>query len=536
MALDFSKLAEQTKTTWQKLPAKRKLVVAGGALATIALIAALTLRAPTENWSVLFAGLAAEDSGKVLEQLKAGNIPYKIDGTGTIQVPTAVVHEQRIAMASSGLPRGGGVGFEVFDKQVFGTTNFVEQMNYRRALQGELQRTISSLDSVERARVHLAMRERSLFRDDDEPPSASVVVGLRAGRTLSPKQVRGVVHLVSSSIEGLRPERITVVDESGAQLWSGDEGSQSGDAEHELERKLGRRITELLERVVGAGHSSVVVTAELDTTRVEKTEETWDKNKAALRSESRSEEGMTASGDGAGGVAGARGNLPGAPTPTTAGVTAAGGRGRFSETKNYEVSKTVSHTTAPKVRVHKLHVAILIDELADPKTPGATVPRTKDELDRIASLTREAAGLDTERGDRLELRSAPFAVADVPGKEPVVPTLWDKQPPKIKLIVMGAAAGLVFLTVVAFLIARRRRNKKGPAAEKGVIAQLPVSVGTYEATLNGETPSHTPVMQLQGADVHDRVQTATKADAARAARILSAWLSEGAKRDQKSAA
>ena len=535
MATDLSKIAEQTKATWSKLPPKRKLVVGGGALATIAIIAALTLRAPTESWSVLFAGLAAEDSGKVLEQLKAANVPYKIDGTGTIQVPSAVVHEQRIAMASTGLPRGGGVGFEVFDKQVFGTTNFVEQMNYRRALQGELQRTISSLDSVERARVHLAMRERSLFRDDDEPPSASVVVGLRAGRTLSPKQVRGVVHLVSSSIEGLRPDRITVVDESGAQLWSGDEGAQSGDAEHELERKLGRRITELLERVVGNGHSSVVVTAELDTTRVEKTEETWDKSKAALRSESRSEEGTTDSAAGASGVAGSRGNLPGAPTPSTSGVAGVG-RGRFSETKNYEVSKTVSHTTAPKSRVHRLHVAILIDEVADPKTPGATIPRTKEEMDRIASLTREAAGLDTERGDRLELRSAPFAAVTTPGQEPVVPTLWDRQPQKVKLSVLGGAAGLFLITVMWILIARRRRKKAGPAAERGTIAQLPVSVGTYEASLNGEVAPQPPVLELSGADVHDRVMTATKADAARAARILSAWLAEGAKATQKSAA
>src|SRR5262249_44703583 len=159
---------------------------------------------PAEKWAVLFSGLTPEDAGQVVDQLKTQKVQYKLDANGTtVDVPEDKVHELRITLASAGIPRGGGVGFEVFDKQSFGTTSFVEQVNQVRALQGELQRTIMSLEAVDRARVHVAMRERSLYRKEDEPPSASVVLKLRPGRQLTRAQVQGIVHLVAASVEGL---------------------------------------------------------------------------------------------------------------------------------------------------------------------------------------------------------------------------------------------------------------------------------------------------------------------------------------------
>ena len=409
MANEIQTALSQGRSLWGNMPPRRRWLVGGAALATLGLVAFLALRAPTESWSVLFSGLAPDDAAKVVEQLKAQNVPYRLEAGGTlIEVPERVVHEQRLAMAANGLPRGGGVGFEVFDKQTFGTTSFVEQMNYRRALQGELARTITSLDAVERARVHIAIPERSLFKEEERPPTASAVLQLRPGRRLSPGQVRGVVHLISSSVEGLRPEQVTVVDEGGAVLWSGDESGI--EAQNDLERTLARRVSELVEKLVGPGHAAVVVTAEVDRAAVERTEELWDKDKIAIRSEAKTEERFAGDSEDSQGVAGARGNLPGAPAPSD-GSGLGGMLGRKAETKNYEVNRVVNKRTEPKARVKHLHLAVLLDGVPKPGDPKTMVPRPDAELKKIAAIARTAAGLDEERGDKIEVFSSPFATA-----------------------------------------------------------------------------------------------------------------------------
>lgn len=525
---DFRKIVEQSRAFWGRLSKGKQILV--GAAASVGLIALLAVGfvKPTESYATLFAGMQAEDAGKVLEQLKALNAPYKLEANGTtIAVPSARVHELRLLLAQSGLPRGGGIGFEVFDKQMFGTTSFVEQMNYRRALQGELQRSIQSLDAVERARVHIAIRERSLFKTQDEPPSASIVLALRPGRSLGPAQVKGVVHLVAASVEGLRQENISIVDESGTVLWSGDEAQNSLDSAHDLERRLQRRVSELVERVVGAGNAQVAITLDVESTKNERTEEVFDKDRSVLRSEQRNEE-LTQGSDNAttGGVVGARGNLPGAPPPTP-GSALTQGRIKYADTRNFEITKTTTRTTQPLMKVRRLHVAILVDEAPDPKKPGAFIPRTKEELDHLTALATQAAGIDAERGDKIEVRSVPFGARHVEAASATASLL--PADPRVRLaMLIGTAAigGVLLLGTLIFLI-RRGRNRKPKALIPEILPTLPLSVGRMESMLNGETVA-TEAPALPAPTARERAQSAAKRDAARAARVLSAWLQESA--------
>lgn len=509
---ELKKMIDQAKALWAKLPTTSRMVVVLVVLGSIAGSAYLGLKGPTESWAVLFSGLQSEDAAKVVEQLKADNTPYRISANDTIEVPAARVHELRLSMAGAGLPRGGGVGFELFDKQAFGTTSFVEQMNYRRALQGELARTIMSLDAVERARVHIAAPERSLYKEDDDAPTASVVLTLKGGHKLSNPQVRGVVHLVAASIAGLKPERVTVVDEQGTPLWSGEDSGTGVEASADLEHTLNKRVREIVERVVGVGHAQVEVTAELDESRAERTEDIYDKDKIALRSESKTEERTGAADANSGGVAGARGNLPGAAAPS---ATPSGdsGRIRLSETHNYEVNHVVSRVVQPKSRVKRIHVAVLVDEATDPK--GGHKPRTTEELTRIGALARAAAGLEEERGDKIEVAQAPFAPTIVDAGEPEKPAL---KLPKWAPLAAGGAGLLVI--IIAFMLLRRKR----PIAPE-IVRALPAPVERLEATLAARPE---PAAELPAsASSRERALQAARGDTTRAARVLSSWMNEG---------
>jgi len=359
--------------------------------------------------------------------------------------------------------------------------------------------------------------ERTLYKDDDETPSASVMLTLKPGRKLSSAQVRGVVNLVSASVAGLKSERVTVVDEAGTPLWAGDDSSAGMEAAGEIERSLQRRVREMVERVVGAGHASVVVTAELDESRSERTEDLYDKDKTALRSESKTED-RTDNGSTSGGVAGARGNLPGAGAPSTAPGEA--GRVRLAETKNYEVNHVVSHTVQPKTRLKRLNVAVLLDQSLD--KAGKPVARPADELARITALAKAAAGLEDERGDKIEVAMAPFVAPD---KEPVA------EAPKAKIPAWapyaGAGVGLLLVLIAAGSMARKRKPLEGE-----IVPTLPVPVGQLEASLAQGAPSNGAALTngtagaLPTASARDRALSAAREDSGRAARILAAWLAE----------
>ncbi len=524
MGSQLKQILNQLRGVWQKLTPRSRILAAVVLAGTAAALLYLSRGGPAPDYAPLYTGLTPQDAGEIAAELQAQSAPYRLAAGGTvIEVPAAEVARLRMAMASAGLPRAGGVGFEIFDEQKFGTSSFVEQVNYRRALQGELSRSIAALDAVESARVHLAMGRRSVFRDADEPPSASVGLKLARGRELGRAQVQGIVHLVASSVDGLSPDRVVVIDERGTVLSAGSGTDAGGDAGSDLEATLTKRVREMVERVVGPGHASVVVTAEMDQRKVDETEELYDKDKTALRSESRVVEGAGSDLGVTGGVAGARGNLPGAPAPTA--TAGSGSVQRLQETKNYEVNRVVRRTVGPDLQVKRLHVAVLVDH-APPAKPGEPpVARSAKELEHIAAIARESAGLEDERGDRLEVRNVPFS--------PVVDEAAEAQsaaaavPPWQQPSVLAAAGGGALIVLAALVMLLRRKGKRSAATPTLV---LPAQVGALEAALaKGELPGNPGDAQrlaLAERAIHERVVDVVRSEPARAARVLSSWLAE----------
>jgi flagellar M-ring protein FliF len=517
-----SNLTGQARALWGRLPMQRRAIAVGVVAAVIGLTAWVTLREKTSEWATLFSRLPAEDSGELLGLLQGRGVAARIGGDGaSIEVPPGRVAEARMMAASAGLPHGG-TGFEVFDGRSFGQSSFVEQVNYRRALQGELARSISALSAVEGARVHIAMGKRSVFRDADEPPTASVALRLRPGQALEPSQVRGIVHLVAASVDGLTAERVSVIDQLGNVL-SEDADATGAESGIDLEKQLAARVRGMLERVVGPGRVAVTASAQMDTRQVDSTEELYDKDSIALRSEGRTVEGAGDIG-GIGGIAGSRANLPGAPAPTT---TAAGaGVQRLQETKNYEVNRVVRHTIEAPVRIGKMHVAVLVDYQRG--ADGVPVARSADELAQLTSLARQAAGIDEVRGDSIEVRSVPFIDQAEPAIDAEPAPAASSWPLPVSLpVLIAAGGGLLLFGAVAFMMlgARRRRRRRVSAQ----VISLPARVHEVQAALDepgqlGGAPRS--ALALGPLPLHERVQATVRADTAHAARVLSRWLEE----------
>jgi flagellar M-ring protein FliF len=501
-------VASQLRRLWTALPVRRRVVVAVAAALALGAVGLVAVRPGQPGYALLYSGLAAEDVAAIAAELHRQNIPYRLGpGGSAIEVPVSAVAQVRLALAGAGLPRGGGVGFELFDEQRFGTTSFVEQVNYRRALQGELTRSIASIDAVESARVHLAMGRRSLFSAEDEAPSASVAVRLRRGRELSRAQVRGIVHLVASSVERLAPERVVIIDERGNVLTGAAEGplGSAGEGEVNLEGILARRIREMLERVVGAGHVAVVVTAEMDYRAVEQTEELYDHDRRALRSESRA---------------------------------------AAAESRSYEVNKIVRQTRGPGAHLKRLHVAVLVDQEVRQVPGGAPVhtPRSAEELAQLAAIAREAAGLDEARGDRLEMRSVPFArAAGGSAAAPVAaPATAAGMSPALVAIGAGSLLALILIAALRLTWPGRRRAQLAT----GELVALPASIEEVERALSappvGAAAAGLPAamraalaLPSDGEGVHQRIQDLARREPQRAARVLSSWLAQATRPEEK---
>lgn len=573
MADEVKKLLSQGRSFWSGLTLPKKAVLVGGVGVIATILFLVATRKPVEQYEVLFSGLTPEDSAVVAEELKKVGVPYHEEAGGTIlRVPANKVAEMRISLASSGHPQRSAVGFEIFDKQTFGTTGFVEQMNYRRALQGELERTIAGLGVIESARVHIAMPERSLFRERDEAPSASVVVRLFKGRAVSPSQVRGIVNLVAFSVPGLLVERVSLVDDTGRVL-SESEGADGLDKQHDLESTLTRRVRGIVERVVGEGHAEVQITAEMDFTKVTTTEELYDKDKAVLRSEQRTADWTGANDLGVGGVAGARGNLPGTPPPQTVtppvaaapppgtptpppGVVDRAGAGKMSETKNYEVSKTTQLSQGGMPRIRRLHVAILVDGIPDPawkplkpEDVAPMVSRPDADLTRLASLAKQAVGFDDGRGDKLEIQSSAFVFPTLPvAKVPESPwPPWMRTPRNQLILKAGALLVGIVLTALFLVLIVRSMRMKGHE-ETIIVPTLPRQIRDVEAELQAPmlgtgsplaaamgmgdmgafagSPAELPPAPPAPLKPRDLATEAARNDIAKAVRVISAWLAE----------
>ncbi|GBE33838.1 flagellar M-ring protein [bacterium BMS3Bbin06] len=395
----------------QQWDMKRKTVSLALLVISLASIVLLISWANMPDYQVLFSNLQPDDSGLIIQKLKGMKVPFKVTASG-ILVPSEKVYELRLELAGMGLPQGGGVGYEVFDRTGLGTTEFVQKVNLRRALQGELVRTIKSLQEVSDCRVHLTIPDRSIFMESDNKPKASVLLKLRPGVSLSRMQVQGIVHLVSSSVDGLRAENITVIDQKGNILTTREDplsalNNTQTEYRQGLEREIEKRVLNILEPVVGKNNVKARASVTVDFTRKEETLEQYDPDGQVVRSRRKlTEHKLTAS---QGGVPGVQSNLPGKKKRTRR--KDRGSITKESETVNYEVSKVVSHIVRPTGSIKRMTVAVLVNgEYVKDKKDGTPkyVARTEEDLRKYGDIVRRAVGFSGERGDEIKVLNMPF--------------------------------------------------------------------------------------------------------------------------------
>lgn len=520
------------------LSATQKIV--GGLLLVLvmAVLLSVSLGGPKINYNVLYSNLTQEDASGVVARLKEQRIPYQLSEDGkAIMVPSDKVHEVRLSLAGEGLPRGGGVGFEIFDKTSFGTTDFVHRLNYQRALQGELARTIRNFQQVEEARVHIATPKESVFIEDQKPPSASVSVKLKGREKLTQQQIQSIVHLVASAVPGLAPEGITVVDTTGRLLYrkEGGETAQlsATQLEHQnrLEDTLRKKVESILEEVVGVERVKAQVTAEMNFSKVDMTQESFDPEAQVVRSEQLLVEGAGA-GQSAQGIPGVKGNLATfANTGAAAGGAEAGQTGginRNNIVRNYEISKTTKHVQEASGTVKRLSVAVMVDGTYD-KSKDATgqnvlkyKARSPEEMQHFANLVKKAIGYNEEREDQVEVVNMSFALSAIPEPETKPIDKWLELLERFSMPIIYLLAALMFLLFVLRPLLRILAGKVSglPQAEEG--AAQSVLAGVKVAA----TPEEEDLVFQKSMTDKERIMRLAQSDPERAADLVRRWLRE----------
>ena len=517
--------------------------------ALLGFFAFVIMRVTTPQMTTLFTDLSVEDSSAILKDLERQAIPFELRNDGAvIMVPKDKVMRLRMKLAEGGLPKGGGVGYEIFDKSdALGTTSFVQNINHLRALEGELARTIRAIDKVQGARVHLVLPERPLFARDAPEPSASIVVRVRG--SLEPQQIRAIRHLVASAVNGLKPQRVSIVDESGQLLADGASGETDnaiGDERRAgFEKRMRNEVEAIVSSVVGAGRARVQLSADFDFNKITKTSDSFDPEGRVLRSsQTREESSATAETNGQVTV--------GNELPGNAGQGAAPAARdqskKTEETNNYEISRTTKTEVTEAGRVNRISVAVLVDGSYTKNEKGEMVyqERNKDQLDRIATLVRSAIGFDQKRGDQVEVVNLKFAegpivapVAEPTGMFSMLQFTKDDVMYVIELAVMMLLGLVVMFMVIRPLVKRILAAEVVPTpAGQG---SLPALVdGTAAAGPNGQSlvpggPSAAQTMidvaQIQG-QVHaqsvHRVGELAERNPNETASIVRQWLSEPA--------
>lgn len=525
------------------LPAKTKVMAGVGIAALLAVLVALALSMKTGDYKVLFANVSEKDGGAIIERLTQMNVPYRFaEGSGTILVPASQVYDLRLKLSAAGLPKGSINGYELLDKTPFGQTQGQERINLQRALEGELTRTIQSLQSVEAARVHLALPNQNGFFREQQKPSASVVLTLHPGRSLDRAQVAGIVHLVSSSVPELNAKAVSVIDGSGT-LLSSQEGQQERGLDtqqlqylRDVENDYVRRVVDLLEPVVGRDNLRATVTADIDFSQTEQTSEEFKPNQGenpqAVRA-SKVEESTQPGPNTPTGVPGAQSNQP--PVPATAPVNGAsaplqGAQGgangnssrREAETR-YEVDKTVRVTRGATGTVRRLNAAVVVNHrtATDAKGKSSTNPLSQEELDKLTALVQQGIGFNKDRGDSVRVINAPFR-APAPQAADETP-LW-QQPWVQDLLRAGAAPFALAIVALAIIFTLIR------PAVKAAIAPPPPPVGTQvDEVVDGDAalPGPDAAPQLEAPRQNDKLEAARKLakdNPAAVANIVRGWV------------
>jgi len=552
--MNIEQFFARLKTGAEALSGKQLVSLTLAFLAVVGLTIGSAYWLNTPNYGVLFSDMDSESASSVIAKLKEQKVAYVIDDGGrTIRVPTARVDELRLELAGQGMPGSGHIGFEIFDKTAFGVTDFLEHVNYRRALEGELARTISTISEVAGARVHIAMPQPSLFSGRDQPTKASVILKLRNKSQLAPATVTAITGLVSASVESLKPEAVVIIDNFGRPLSrTGDPDDTSGavgiERQQRIERELSARVINLLEPIVGTGRVRVNVSAKLNSDTNEETEEKWDPTPVVRSQQTVSQTANGAAG-GPQGIAGSRSNLPPDPAkPETAAMASLTnmptGAANTAETTNYEVSKLTRHSLQPRGDITKLSVAVLLDDdhpvsaassdqQQPPPQPAAAKARSPEEIQKIHGLVAAAVGFDADRGDQLTVENMAFE--ESPIETVAAPGVWQNYGPQVMeavrvfgIVALSALAlfGVIRPIVKGSLAAATRETAVG----KGTAVALAKAgsggartVQDLEAEMDAQLavagPQRMPVLTK-------RMAALTQREPENAAHLLRTWLAE----------
>jgi flagellar M-ring protein FliF len=565
--VDFQQLFDRLKQLQSKLSTQQLISLIVAFVAVVGLIASASWYISAPEYRLLLTDMDPEEASQVVSKLTAEKVTYRLaNGGRDVEVPKEDLDRLRLSFSSEGMPGSGRIGFEIFDRTAFGQTEFLEQVNYRRALEGEIARTIATISEVGSARVHIAMAKDSLFGSRMQPAKASVVLKLKRNRPLAAGTIAGISNLVASSVEGLRPENVVLIDSFGRPLSrptdeNADEPLSGAQMERQqrLERDMATRVVSMLEPVVGQDRVRVNVSARLNSNTEEQTEEHFDPTTPVIRSKQTTLDGTT--NGAASGVAGARGNVPGPAPPTPAGepskatappataTTATTSASRSAEIVNYEISKTVKHTVKPRGDIARLSVAVILDDdhviAKDPqgKMTQSVKPRNPAELQKIQQIVAAAVGLDTTRGDLLTVENIAFDEVPV---DIVEPTWVEKLGPGLrdtgKIVAVIALCLFAFLFVLrpmvrrALALAPMEVTVSGPtqlsaAASPGspkMPQQLPRTIAEVENEIENQLDAaaaehladrRMPVLQR-------RVVSMAQAEPQNAARLVRSWLAE----------
>ncbi|WP_086932500.1 flagellar basal-body MS-ring/collar protein FliF [Agarilytica rhodophyticola] len=526
-----------------------------GLAASVACGIAVAFWSLGEDYKPLYGSLERLDSSEVGRVLDFNDIPYKIDGaTGAMLVPVDSVHKARILLAENGIQGDTSFGLEMLDQeQQLGTSQFIESMRYRRGLEGELARTISSINSVRSARVHLAVPKRSVFVRDGRKPSASVFLDLYPGRPIKPKQVRGIANLVASSIPELEIENVTVVDQKGnlMSVAAEDErlaiAAQHLDYTRKIEDDIILRIRRLLTPILGDGNFKTEVAADIDFTEIEQTEESFNPDLPAVRSENKVDEQQVGAA-GVGGVPGALANQP--PADGNAPEVAGGGDGageggqpsrtRSQSTTNYELDRTVSYTRFEKGRIRRMTVAVVVDDKAIINAESGEAEKirwTEDELERLAILVRDAVGFSAVRGDSVNvLNESFFDLPDLSDLDANVP-IWESE--AFRAALKPLAGALVIIALLMGLVRPVLKTLAGSGAQskeeqerKEMEALQASGIDSFDSlsdetvTLSGGDALGLPSPEESYEQQLNAVKGLVAEDAGRVAQVLKRWISE----------
>jgi flagellar M-ring protein FliF len=552
---------DQIKQLFANLTLRQKISIGAAALAVIGLLVALSHWNKERDFKPVYTGLASEDAGQVLTRLKESAIEYRLADNGTsILVPSGKVAELRLALAASGLPKSGRIGFEIFDRTNFGASEFAEQINYHRALEGELERSIMSLAEVERARVHVTFPKDSIYTESKQPAKASVLLTLRTGAKLSPQNVTAICHLTASAVEGLLPEGVSVLDMRGNLLnrprTSGlNDASAPSEAtleyRQQIERELLAKIVNTLEPMLGVDRFRAGVSVDCDFTSGEQSEESYDPSKSVMLTSQRTEDGAVSAS--ASGVPGTASTLP---RPTSRPSTGGGSNSRRTESVTYASSRLVKHTKLPQGSIRRISVSLLLDHtLRFAGGKRIIEPPAPERIKVVHDLIAGIAGIVPERGDQIIVESSPFEstllaepLSPAPPAPPPASGLeWVQSllSNKSYRIAAGVACGvlLALFAGAAFMAGRGRNRKKVAVAGAIQGSNLPKTLAApdRETQLESQIADHKALKAKQTEEILSslkvpeittkkaqvlvkQIQTEAKKDPAGAAQAVRSWL------------